>query len=233
MLTAGLVCLAAALQPPTGKLNWIDTLIGPGPAAEKGDLATVSYRGWLPSGAEFDKTEGRGPAAFVLGEGQVIKGLEQGVEGMRTGGIRVLSVPPDLGYKDAGAASPKGETLIFELKLLRVDKKGAKRVVEIEEQASGEGPQAKDGDTLEVHYTGSFLDGTKFDSSRDRNQPLSVQLGKGRVIKGFEQGLSGMRVGGKRKVTIPYELAYGEAGRPPVIPPRSTLVFELELVGIK
>jgi FKBP-type peptidyl-prolyl cis-trans isomerase len=89
------------------------------------------------------------------------------------------------------------------------------------------------GDKIEVHYTGTFLNGEKFDSSKDRNQPLAVEIGKTGLIQGFTQGLIGLKVGGKRKVTIPYGLAYGEAGRPPAIPPKATLVFELELVTLK
>lgn len=106
-------------------------------------------------------------------------------------------------------------------------------MIEIQELAEGTGEAAKSGDELEVHYTGAFPDGKKFDSSGDRGRPFKVKLGSGSVIKGFEMGLTGMKVGGKRKVTIPYDLAYGERGQPPVIPPRSTLVFELELVALK
>src|SRR5262245_788042 len=97
----------------------------------------------------------------------------------------------------------------------------------------GTGATAKPGDTVQVHYTGSLKDGKKFDSSKDRAQPLVVPLGKGMVIKGWDLGVAGMRVGGIRKLIIPYELAYGEDGRPPVIPPRSELTFEVVLLGIK
>ncbi|HVL40200.1 MAG TPA: FKBP-type peptidyl-prolyl cis-trans isomerase [Fimbriimonadaceae bacterium] len=106
-------------------------------------------------------------------------------------------------------------------------------MIEIEEIAAGSGVEAKAGDTVEVHYTGRFLNGTKFDSSKDRNQPFTVQLGAGRVIKGFDQGLTGMKVGGKRKVKIPADLAYGERGAGGVIPPNTPLEFELELIAIK
>jgi FKBP-type peptidyl-prolyl cis-trans isomerase len=84
-----------------------------------------------------------------------------------------------------------------------------------------------------VHYVGTLTDGTKFDSSRDRGKGFSFKLGGGQVIKGWDQGVAGMKIGGLRKLTIAPELAYGERGFPPVIPPRSTLVFEVELLSVK
>ena len=96
----------------------------------------------------------------------------------------------------------------------------------------GTGQEVKSGDNISIHYLGTLEDGTKFDSSYDRNQPLEIQIGVGQVIQGWDQGVLGMKVGGKRKLIIPYQLAYGEDGYGP-IPPKATLIFEVELVAIK
>ena len=104
----------------------------------------------------------------------------------------------------------------------------------IDEVKVGEGTTATKGKTVSVHYSGHLTDGTKFDSSYDRGQPIDFHLGAGEVIKGWDQGIEGMKVGGKRKLTIPPELAYGARGTPGgPIPPNATLVFDVELVGVK
>ena len=102
----------------------------------------------------------------------------------------------------------------------------------IEDLVVGTGAEATTGQKVRVHYTGWLTDGKKFDSSVDRGQPFNFQLGRGQVIKGWDQGVAGMKVGGKRKLTVPPELGYGARGFPGAIPPNSTLVFEVELVGI-
>lgn len=97
----------------------------------------------------------------------------------------------------------------------------------------GTGDEAKSGNEVTVHYVGTLLDGTKFDSSRDRGEPFTFNLGAGEVIQGWDLGVAGMKVGGVRKLTIPGNLAYGEYGAPPDIGPNETLVFEVELLGVK
>lgn len=104
--------------------------------------------------------------------------------------------------------------------------------LQIEILEEGKGNEAGRGDTLRMHYIGTLLDGSKFDSSVDRGQPFQFTLGVGEVIRGWDEGVLGMKEGEKRKLTIPYDMAYGERGFPPVIPPKSPLVFEIELLEV-
>ena len=105
--------------------------------------------------------------------------------------------------------------------------------LEIQELKVGEGAEAKPGKTVDVHYTGWLLDGTKFDSSVDRGKPFSFHLGAGEVIRGWDEGVAGMKVGGKRKLRIPADLGYGARGAGGVIPANATLLFDVELLGVR
>lgn len=103
----------------------------------------------------------------------------------------------------------------------------------IEDLTVGEGAEAQAGQYVLVHYTGWLTGGTKFDSSKDRDEPFEFPLGRGRVIKGWDEGVQGMKVGGTRKLTIPPEMGYGAYGAGGVIPPNATLVFEVELLAVE
>lgn len=107
-----------------------------------------------------------------------------------------------------------------------------KKMVTIETTQQGQGEEAKNGDKITVHYTGFLTNGAKFDSSVDRGQPFQFILGAGQVIQGWEQGILGMKVGEKRKLTIPSELGYGESGAGGIIPPNATLIFDVEMIKI-
>jgi FKBP-type peptidyl-prolyl cis-trans isomerase len=116
------------------------------------------------------------------------------------------------------------------------DKEGTvttKSGLKYKELRVGNGAEAKAGNTVSVHYTGTFTDGKKFDSSLDRKEPFPFKLGAGMVIKGWDEGVAGMKVGGKRKLMVPYKLAYGERGFGDTIPPKTDLVFEVELLEVK
>ncbi len=105
-------------------------------------------------------------------------------------------------------------------------------MLQIEDLEVGTGKEAKAGNHVTVHYVGTLENGKKFDSSRDRNEGFAFALGGGQVIKGWDQGVAGMKVGGRRKLTIHSDLAYGARGYPPVIPANATLIFEIELLSV-
>lgn len=224
--------LATALLGQTG-LKVEDVKVGTGPAAKAGDIMTMMYRGTFTSGKVFDESAGRAPFVFRLGSGQVIKGWDQGLVGIKVGGKRKLTIPPELAYgsKQRGPI-PANSTLLFEVEALRIDSPNAVAKIEIKELKKGTGAVVTNTSAVQVQYRGTFLNGVEFDKSKE-GSPFAFSMGQGMVIAGFEQGLLGMKEGGRRKVTIPFKLGYGEQGSPPTIPPMSTLVFELEVVSVK
>jgi FKBP-type peptidyl-prolyl cis-trans isomerase len=207
-----------------------DTTAGTGDPIEAGDAVVVHYTGWLEDGTEFDSSYSRGqPSTFILGYGFVIPGWDDGLLGMKPGGVRRMTIPPEQGYGELGAGDviPPNETLTFEVELLDVYHRDVVDLVE------GEGAEAVPGSGVVLEYTLWLMDGTEIDSSATSGQPLAFTLGLGQILPGIEQGIVGMQVGGKRLVTIPPELAFGEEGLTDLIPPNSALQFEFELTGIQ
>lgn len=136
--------------------------------------------------------------------------------------------------KKAQLAQAKEDSLLkIYLKNNKITTQPTKTGLIFIEEVKGTGPVAQPGHLVKVHYTGRLLDGTKFDSSLDRNQPFEFEVGKGKVIKGWDEGIPKMSVGGKARLIIPSKIAYGERGAPPNIGPYSTLVFEVELLEVK
>ena len=220
--------------------------MGNGEKPNATDKVEVHYHGTLEDGTVFDSSVDRGQTiSFPLN--RVIKGWTEGVQLMPVGSKFKFIIPPELGYGDrgAGAVIPPNATLIFEVELFSIEKPFVDTDFSLpaEEKVLDSGLRYLDhiagaGDAIEVgqeaivHYSGYLADGTKFDSSHDRGQPFSFPLGQGRVIKGWDEGVVGMKKGGKRTLIIPPELGYGERGAGGVIPPNAMLMFEVELVDI-
>jgi len=232
-------------------LQYIELQPGTGEAPQPGQIVAVHYRGTLADGSEFDSSYSRGePIRFPLGQGQVIPGWDEGIALMRKGGKARLIIPPDLGYGASGypPVIPANATLTFEVELVDIlpgapaaptsvdagDYTTTANGLKYYDFEVGTGAEATSGKQVTVHYTGWLENGTKFDSSLDRGDPFVFQLGAGQVIRGWDEGVAGMKVGGKRQLVIPADLAYGERGAGGgIIPPGATLVFEVELLGVE
>ena len=216
----------------TNDLNIEHLVEGNGASPQQGDYVSVHYVGTLMDGTEFDSSRKRGtPFEFPLGEGRVIKGWDIGVAQLKVGGKAIFIIPPELGYGSRGAGNviPPNATLKFEVELLGTKPAPQIEYIEIE---AGTGPAPKRGQRVAVHYVGTLEDGTEFDNSLNRGQPIAFPLGAGRVIPGWEMGIAMMREGGKATLIIPPELGYGPRGAGGVIPPNATLTFDVELVKV-
>jgi peptidylprolyl isomerase len=207
-------------------LQYEDLVVGTGASPAPTDMVTVHYTGTLPNGTVFDASRMHGgPISFPLNG--VIKGWTEGVGSMKVGGTRKLIIPPELGYGNrATGPIPANSTLTFVVELLDVPK------VKIEDTQVGTGAEAVPGKQVSVYYTGKLQDGTVFDSNVGK-EPMSFVVAGGQMIPGFDQGVQGMKVGGKRTITIPPSLGYGEQGAGGAIPPNATLIFEVELADVK
>ncbi len=229
-------------------LQIYDITVGDGASPQEGDVVTVEFAIWLQENGFYvaSSEDQGGEYSFPLGSGRTFPGWEEGMLTMAEGGTRQLIVPPDLAMGETGVPGlvPPNATLVMEITLLEV--REAPKMTEVDEAdytttdsglkyydiEVGDGDMPEVGQTVVVHYTGWLEDGTKFDSSLDRGTPFPFTLGQGAVIPGWDEGLATMRVGGKRQLVIPADLAYGDAGAG-IIPPGATLIFDVELLEIK
>ncbi len=236
-------------QPPAFRthesgIEYRITSEGEGPTAAINDVVKVHYTLMLEDSTVVDNSYDRGePVSFKLGAGQVIKGWDIAMTLLAKGDEATIKIPPELGYGDKPMGNiPANATLVFKVKIVNIIP--APKPFEIDENISfketstglryaivknGKGTKLEPGMKVKVHYTGFFEDMSMFDSSLEREQPIEITLGRGMVIKGWEEGLSYLRVGDKARIWIPYQLAYGEQGRGP-IPPESNLIFDVEVL---
>ena len=222
-------------------LQYRDDVIGSGEVADSADGIIVHYTGWLQNadstdglGLKFDSSVDRDQRfSLILDKGMVIPGWDEGIQGMKEGGKRRLIIPSELAYGEQGGGPiPPNSTLIFDVELFEA----SPLVVEVLEE--GDGEEVESGADITVHYSGWLFDadstdglGMMFDSSVERGEPVSFPIGQRRVIPGWDEGIPGMKVGGKRRLNLPAGWGYGSRPSGP-IPPNSRLIFEIELLGV-
>lgn len=228
-------------------LQYYEIEEGDGASPEAGDPVRINYTAWLEDGTRIDSSLDAGePLTFELGSEQVFAGWNEAVSMMQVGDEWQVIIPSDLalGEEGAGDVIPPDSNLLMQLQLLDVLPAAPESPTEVDEDAytttdsglryvdleEGEGPEVAQGDAVSVHYTGWLEDGTRFDSSYNHGEPLNLVAGAGQVIPGWDEGLLGMKPGGRRQLVIPPELAYGEQGAGNgLIPSNATLIFEVEL----
>lgn len=220
--------------------EWTDPVIGTGPEAADGDVLTVESTIWL---YEEDPPEHKGEqvemseSTFVLGARQAIVGLEEGLPGMRVGGLRRLIVPASLAFGRTGSSTvPPNRNLIIEVLLLELEPLATDSApFSSTDLRVGTGVEVADGDSITVSFGGWLYKENEPDNKGflfDSGGGFRVVVGSGQVIEGWDLGLPGMRDGGERRLIIPPELAYGSAGRLPLIPPDATLVFDITVTSV-
>lgn len=203
--------------------------------ARNGDYLVMLYKGTLKDGTQFDGNTlpEDVPFVFKLGQGSVIAGWDKGLVGMTKGSHRRLEIPSKMGYGEQNVGPiPANSDLYFDVELLEVFSEADYGKYTSKTDKAGTGKGAKDGDKISVHYTGTFLNGKKFDSSKDRNTPFTITLGAKQVITGWDKGLVGIKTGEIRTLLIMPGAAYGKRGAGQVIPSDMPIKFEVECLSI-
>ncbi len=231
-------------------MKYIRVKKGKGAAAKSGDRVYMHYTGYLSNGTKFDASYDRsGPLALVLGRHQVIPGWEMGIEGMKVGEQRRLLIPYTLAYGEQGhpPTIPAKANLVFDVELMKLTPDAVPKPFDVKGKdtittASGlkyikilstEGEKVVPGDTVFVKYVAYFEDGKILESTYERDDSLMIIAGSKNMIPGIIEAVSVMKEGEKARVIIPYQLGFGEAGRPPVIPAKTTLIFDMYIQSVK
>lgn len=245
-------------------LKYFDDSLGTGREVMPDELVTIHFSGWfitdtsnlfsdwtidqLRQSTMIGNSKLRNqPVKYVVGTNSFISGVDEGIVGMKIGGMRTIIIPANLGYGEEGIGPiPPNSDLKLVVELIDVKERIVVEMWEVDSTkinttesglqyaiiSEGEGENADSGNVVTVHYSGFLADGTKFDSSVERDDPFSFLLGTGQVIPGWEEGLKLMRKGGKARLVIPPELGYGGVSVG-TIPPNSTLFFDVELVDVQ
>ena len=231
-------------------LMYSDLTIGEGTEVLTNTIVTTHYTIWVQADDKNEflfSSDGTDPLTFTVGGGDIVfPGWEEGMLNMKAGGKRLLVIPPDLAFGEQGANGvPPNSTLVMEVELVELreptvmtdvaddDYTVTESGLKYYDMVEGEGDSPVTGQTVVVDYTGWLENGLQFDSSIDRGTPFSFVIGEGNVIKGWDEGVASMKVGGKRQLVIPAELGYGETGSGGLIPPGATLIFDVELIEIQ
>jgi peptidylprolyl isomerase len=244
-------------MPPQPIFTKTDTTAGTGTEAAANHLVTMHYTGYLyddtksdKKGAQFETSRSGSPFAFLLGVNSRIAGWDNGILGMKVGGKRTLLIPSGMAWNLAGRKDsagnvivPSNTAVVYEIEMTALNTQPPASTVQpafakIDDQVGTGTLAAASGDKLTVHYSGYLYNdnvtdkkGVRFDTSRVTGTPLTVNLGKGEVIAGWDQGLVGMKVGGKRTLIIPASMAYGSEAKGN-IPANSALIFDVEVTSI-
>lgn len=247
-------------------LKFMDDSLGTGREAKANDLVTIHFKGWMvpkDTASELfsdwsadqsknmlslgDSKMRNQPIKFILNSGSFIKGTDEGIVGMKTGGRRTMIIPSKLAYGEAGVGFiPPNTDLKVIIELLEVKDRVVAEMWKVDSTlfkttasglkyaiiSQGEGPAVEANKVVTVHYSGYLQDGTLFDSSIERDEPIMFVVGQGQVIPGWDEGMQLLKKGDKARFVIPPQLGYGETPLEK-IPANSTLIFDTEVIEVK